>query len=149
MSLEDITARMRTINAAVTGIVTAVEDPPNKIDNADVPLVFTVPYEGEFSDAAMGLGRIDHRLTIMVWGQSPNTGLSRYACVDALKPFVRRFRDAYAAAIRLNDLSGVSFSRLDNYRFDVRSYSGNGGDERAVLEIYLTVVEKESIAYDT
>lgn len=148
MSLESITERLNTINTAITGVTKSYENPPNALDTAHLPCMLVAVSDGDLTDQANGLARINHRLSVQVWGEPIGQGTSPAALIDALKPFVKRVRDAYCAAIRLNDLSTVDHSNLTAYRFTVRPYSYNG-TEHAVLEFDLTVTEKEAITYDS
>lgn len=148
MSLEAITERLATINAAITGVTRSYENPPNALNTADLPCMLIAVRDGVVSDQANGLARLDHAVSLQVWGEPIGQGTSAAALIDALKPFVKRVRDAYAAAIRLNDLSTVDHSDLTAYRFAMRPYSYNGTDH-AVLEFDLTVTEKEAITYDS
>jgi hypothetical protein len=146
MSLETITERLATINAAITGVTYAPENPPNALTTAHLPAVLVAVRDGDIRDQANGLARLDHRLSIQVWGEPIGQGTSAAANIDALKPFVKRVRDAYNVAIRLDDLANISHSALTAYRFAVRTYS-DPQVEHAVLEFDLTVTEKESITY--
>lgn len=146
MSLETITARLKVINEAIGGVKRSFESPPNSIDTAYLPCMLVAVRDGDIRDQANGLARLDHRLSVQVWGRPIGQDTSAAALIDELKPFVKRVRDAYNLAIRLNDLSGIDHSMISAYRFDFRSYS-KADTQHAVLEFDLTVTEKEAITY--
>jgi len=145
MSLQAITERMKTLNGEVDGIRTAVEDPPDSLDTARLPLVYTLVSEGDLDYQANDLARTDHHLLIQVWGEPIGQDQSTAKRIDALKPLVARFRDKYAAHLRLDSLSDVDHAYLTLYRLGVRDYAGV---PHAMLEFEITVVEKEVVTVD-
>ena len=143
MSLESIITRLQTIEASITGITRAYDEAPESIGSVDLPAVLNIPGEGSLATEASGWGRTDHTIHIQVL-VTPRTDLPSDEA--KVRPFVNRFRDAFAHAEKLNDLSTVAHAELTAYRYGVFAYAGQ---EYLGVEFTLEVTEKEAITVDT
>lgn len=142
MSLETIITRLKTIEENITGVKKAFDAAPESVASGDLPVVLNVSDSGEFSIEAGGYGRTDHTIRILLL-VTPRTDLA--ADEAKVRPFVKRFRDAFAAAVKLDGLSTVAHAELTSYRYGAITY---GESEYAGIEFTLEVTEKEAISVE-
>lgn len=97
-----IKAAITAINAGITGIVRAYDDPPSKINTADMPLVYMQlgPFDMRYN--AADSSRMDYHWQLIIVGDPVSQNIDQAYRIAKLEPFVERFRDAYAAAITLS-----------------------------------------------
>lgn len=106
MSVDSVIPRLQTINAAITGITRAYDALPGALNKADLPAFLILPGAAEQSQMTRQ-GAIEERTyTLLLYVQPLALETFNQAYNDA-RVFFRRVQDAYAAAYRLNSLSGV------------------------------------------
>jgi hypothetical protein len=103
--------------------------------------VLALPREGELGYDATDGARSDHVIRIVVVGLPGNQGTLAQR-LSQLVPFVERFRDAYAGAVRMNDLGAVQDAHLTRYDFGAFPL---GQVEHAALEFTLSAYEEEAV----
>ena len=145
MDLGNLFERLRVINAGISGVEMAYKRPPMVIDTAQLPAAMVDwrnPMATYSTYAASGRKTIWH-LQIEIWGDPTglNTGLAQLQ--EDLEAFPERVFDAYEAAVKLDELTGVQYADLGAVRFVWRTY---GGEARyPVFEFDLDVTEKVAI----
>jgi hypothetical protein len=148
MALADILTRTKVINAAISGVTTAYDHTniPNTLSTANLPAAVSVHESGEHDYYATE-GAKDTFEVRMYLFIAPRARAPLYQQYTAAVPFVERFRNAYAAAIKLNSLQYVSHAQL--YHHEVR---GDLEFEPDVLYFglifFLRVVVKEPVTID-
>ena len=148
MSLENILTRCKTIHAAITGVTTAYDhtDVPETLQSGNLPAVLPAGATGEMSYYAAGGARTDHEITFYLY-VAPRARAPLSQQLEDVVPFVKLFRDAYAAAFKLNSLSDVEHTMLHHYVLT--------GDLQFEPDVFYTgiifslrVTEKEAVTVD-
>lgn len=98
----DLKAAMLTVHRGITGIVRAFDNPPPKVDTAQVPAIFPILRTFDTAYDTMDGCRMLYRFEILVVGDPVGQGLDQDARLSELEPFVESVRNAYAAAITLS-----------------------------------------------
>jgi len=109
MSVETIAARLASIQAAITGIVTAygLDEIPNALRSAQLPAFINVPGEAthvQIADDLLQETRTWYMLLFLAPVEAPVQVAQR---MSLARPFFARVRDAFAARDGLESLSGV------------------------------------------
>ena len=148
MSLEAIFTRIKTINSGITGITRAYDhtDVPESLSTGDLPAAIPYPDTGDIFYSAGQLARFDHRILIRVY-VAPTGQANLAQNLSACLPFVQRFRDTYAQAMKLNELAGIEQAKLTSYRVGV--LPDYAGVEYVGVEFVLEVAEEEAITTGT
>jgi len=124
-ALEDISARIASINGDVIGISRSYEHPPLTVSTADLPCMASrfVSVPGDIAIGETKASFYDFELWVV--GTPLAQGLDPSDHVDALLPFVSAVRDQYASRMHLNSSAGaallsgiVSVAGLGNVRND-------------------------------
>lgn len=138
MSVETIISRLVTIEEAIEGVARAFDNAPESLASGDLPAVINTISEGEFSTAAASYVQVVHTITIYLF-VTPRTDLTRDEAL--VRPFIERFQDAFAAAVKLNDLAGVAHADLISYRYGALTFADH---TYAGVEFTLQVTEKRA-----
>lgn len=145
MNLGDLFARLYDINSEISGITRAFERPPMKLDTDDIPacMVDWRNPMATYSTYAASGRRTDWHLQIEIWGYPSGQRTDYAERQQDLEAFPERVFDAYEAAVKLDELTGVQFTNLGAVRFVWRTYGGEVS--YPVLEFDLDVIEKTAI----
>lgn len=143
MSFATISAKVKALNGAVSGVTTAYDyaDVPGSLAVGNLPAAVVLPRLGVMSGGG-GHPTVMHEMTIVVYVLPVGQGTPAQVLTTTVG-FINGFRDAYAAAQQLDSLSGVLWAHIRGYRVgQLEAWSGqvyNG------VEFTLQVEEREDV----
>ena len=117
MSLETVFDRVALINSGITGIVTSYsyDDLPQALNTGNLPAAVPLLEEGDIAFSAGGLGYEKHTIWLCVYINPLGQGSIAQNFGDAV-PYVTRFKERYALALKLDALEGVEQALITKYR---------------------------------
>ena len=115
--LENILTRVKSINAEISGIVTSCDhtDIPNSLNTGQLPLVLPLLDEGTLTYSAGQLSADHYNIWLCVYLSPLGQGNVAQSFSAAI-PYISKFKVRYAAALNLDELSGVTQALLTDFR---------------------------------
>ena len=113
MSITTTLATLQAKHLAIVGITTAPTNWPSSINTADLPMAITLPAEGTWTTAAIGLDRQDRTYRIMVYVE-PLGQRTVDERMDAVIPLIGSLGAAY-----LGDLGIAADTNIDQVQLPI------------------------------
>lgn len=135
MTIENIIAQVAVIQATISGVVQAFDNPPSSLNAFPCFVNFMGPAEVNYTPS-----RRETKHTIMM-----QLYLSKQVTPEAerlLRPFVDRVLDAFGQKLQLN--ATCAYSMITGYDPGVLTY---GGHQYVGISFSLLAVEHESITF--
>jgi len=149
MSLSTILAGMKTINAAITGVVASydITDVPASLKTGNLPAALVLPSPTELSILPLIASRrtTKHQIVLRIYVEPIAQGTPAQN-LTAVEPFIERVADRYSQAVAIDSLAGVQKHDLLGYRIGV--LPDFAGVDYIGIEFPMMVQEIRSVTTD-